>query len=136
MKTWAEFGLTFPDGFSGERQSICPQCSHTRKKKTSKCLSANGDKMAWVCHHCGWSGTLKEGVDHKSDPLAWEARRYRKPEYRQPTTALPQKIVSWFAERGIPEAVLTRNKIAYEKVYMPQVEDQADAIRFPYFRDG
>ena len=136
MRTWADFGLSFPDSFSGELSSTCPECSPGRKKKTVKCLQANGDKLAFVCHHCGWSGTLKEGVDHKSDPFQWGAKRYRKPEYRPPITALPREVVSWFSGRGISEEILARNKIGYEPVYMPQVEAHVDAIRFPFYRAG
>lgn len=135
MKNWSDFGLSFPDSFSGEISATCPQCSQGRKKKTVKCLSANGDKLTWVCHHCGWSGTLKEGVDHKSDPFRWAQRRYRKPEYR-PTTDLPSQVVDWFKNRGISEQTLARNKIGYEPVYMPQAEDYTPAIRFPFFRKG
>jgi twinkle protein len=135
MRQWTDFGLSFPDSFSGELQSVCPSCSHTRKKKTVKCLSANGDKLAWVCFHCGWSGTLKEGVDHKSDPFRWSARKYAKPEYR-PLTNLPQQIVDWFKGRGISESTLARNKIGHESVYMPQSESYIEAIRFPFYRKG
>lgn len=136
MKTWNDFGLSFPDSFSGEQYSTCPECSQHRKKKTVKCLSANGDKLAWVCHHCGWSGTLKEGIDHKSDPRKWTAQKYRKPEYKAPVTALPREVVQWFNARGISEQTLSRNKIGHESVYMPQVEDHAPAIRFPFYRNG
>ena len=134
MKTWADFGLSFPDSFTGEQYSTCPQCSPHRKKKNVKCLSANGDKFAWICHHCGWSGTLKEGVDHKSDPFKWTKRAYRKPEYNAPVSGLPPNIVEWFKSRGISEQVLSRNNIGFESVYMPQSESFVGAIRFPFYR--
>lgn len=136
MKTWADFGLPFPESFSGELSATCPQCSQSRKKKLVKCLSANGDKMAWVCHHCGYAGTLKEGVDHKSDPFKWTGKRYRKPEYRPSVTGLPKEVVQWFNARGISESTLSRNKIGYEQVYMPQTEEHTPAIRFPFYFNG
>lgn len=136
MKAWADYGLDFPDVFSGERYSTCPLCSPRRKKKNIKCLSANGDKLAWVCHHCGWSGTLKEGVDHKSDPFKWGGPKYRKPEYAVPKSMLPEEILQWFSNRGIGEEIVFRNNISYERVYMPQVEGFVDAIRFPFYRSG
>ena len=49
-------------------------------------------------------------------------------------TDLPQKVVEWFATRGIPESVLERNCISYGSVYMPQVEGHVNAVRFPYYR--
>ncbi len=135
MKTWADFGLDFPDTFSGEKYSTCPSCSPHRKKKGIKCLSANGDKLAWVCHHCGWSGTLKEGVDHKSDPWKYTGRKYRKPSYT-PAPTMPEKFMEFFRSRGITQATLKRNRISVESVYMPQVEDFTEAMRFPYYRNG
>ena len=48
---------------SGEVQCLCPQCSHTRKKKNDKCLSVNLDKQSWFCHHCGWKGKLLEKIE-------------------------------------------------------------------------
>lgn len=135
MKTWAEYKLDFPDTFSGERYSTCPSCSPQRRKKTVKCLSANGDKLAWVCHHCGWSGTLKEGVDHKPDPWKYTERKYRKPSYI-PASTMPEKFMGFFSSRGISEATLKRNKISVERVYMPQIEDFIEAARFPYYRGG
>lgn len=135
MKTWTDFGLTFPDSFSAEMHSTCPSCSPQRKKKSVKCLSANGDKLTWVCHHCGWSGTLKEGVDHKSDPWKYIAKKYRKPSYT-PATTMPERFIEFFRLRGISGATLNRNKISVQSVYMPQVEDFVEAIRFPYYRNN
>jgi hypothetical protein len=45
----------------GNHTSICPKCSHDRKKKKTECLSVRiDDKGAcWNCHHCGWSGPEK-----------------------------------------------------------------------------
>lgn len=136
MKSWSDFGLSFPDSLSGEMYSTCPQCSPHRKKKNVKCLSANGDKLTWICHHCGWSGTLKEGIDHKSDPFRWSAYKYRRPDYVAPKSSLPAEVVNWFGNRGIPENILARNRINYTSVYMPQVEGFVDAIRFPFYRNG
>lgn len=133
MKTWEEIGIHIPPGAPGpEVYSTCPQCSAGRKKKNVKCLSANIEKEVWSCAHCGFSGTLKTGADNKGDYKHWQRPTYRKPVYEK--SDLPEKVVGWFASRGISEATLLRNKIGYEKVYMPQVEDFTTAIRFPYYR--
>jgi twinkle protein len=124
MKTWSDFQLDFPDSFSGEQLSTCPQCSPKRKKSKIKCLSAN----------CGWSGTLKEGVNRKSDPFQWTKEKYRIPGYKPPST-LPAEIIEWFKDRGIPEYILTRNHIDYKSVYMPQDQDFVQAITFPFYRN-
>jgi len=43
---------------TGSFSLTCPKCSHTRKKKSEKCLSVNSDKGLYNCHHCGWSGNV------------------------------------------------------------------------------
>jgi hypothetical protein len=47
---------------SGGRRSayttICPQCSHARRKQRDQCLSVliDGRGVRWNCHHCGFKG--------------------------------------------------------------------------------
>lgn len=129
-KTWADFGIDLRGASTGEIDVLCPQCSAERKKKSARCLSVNVDKGVWLCMHCGWSGGLLEG-SRNVDP-GW-----RKPQYRKPR-ALEQKpvdpVAEWFVSRGIPAAVLERNRVTPATVYMPQVEDHVGAIAFPYFR--
>lgn len=130
MKTFADFGIEVPAGRSGEVDVTCPQCSAQRKKRKARCLSVNVEKGTWQCHHCGWSGGLAEG-ERRFDP-AWRRPQYRRPE------APPEKpldpVAEWFAERGIPRAVLERNRVRAVTVYMPQVEDHVGAAAFPYYR--
>lgn len=134
MKTWQDFGIVFPITAPGpEVYTTCPQCSPHRKKQNVKCLSVNIEKEVWVCHHCDWRGALKTGVEDKGRPHQWKPQ-YKKPDFR--CTDLPQKVVDWFAGRGIKEEILKRNKISYDDVYMPQIEDFTKAIRFPFYRDG
>ena len=46
----------------GNHTSVCPKCSHDRKKKRTKCLSIriDDDGACWHCHHCGWIGPEKD----------------------------------------------------------------------------
>ncbi len=127
MKTWADFRIEIPAGASGEVDTKCPQCSQTRKKKSARCLSVNVREGVFHCHHCGWSGTLREGEKTSS-----------RPSYCRPD-AIPVRVdpvAEWFAARGIPREVLTRNRVTAATVYMPQVEDHVGAVAFPYYRDG
>lgn len=130
MKTFADYGIVIPAGRAGEIDVTCPQCSPTRKKKTARCLSVNTELGTWCCHHCGWSGGLKEG--ERRYEAAWS-----KPRYRRPAPLAEQRvdpIVDWFAARGIPRSVLERNRVTAAKVYMPQLEDTVLAAAFPYYR--
>jgi twinkle protein len=134
MKTWSDFNIEVRPGATGNHATTCPQCSPTRKNAKAKCLSANIEEEIWNCHHCGWSGTLKQGVDRKSNPYEWIPKKYKKPIY-EPTPPR-DKTIEWFAARGIPESVVTRNRIRTCKVWMPQVEAEVDCIQFPMIRNG
>jgi len=134
MKTWSDFGIIIPNsGHGAETQTTCPECSQHRKKKNAKCLSLNLEKECWVCHHCDWRGSLRVGVEGKSNPYQWTPKTYRKPE-PIPESGLPENVLQWFAKRGIPESVLIRNRIGYGPVWMPAVEEEATAIQFPFYR--
>lgn len=133
MKTFADYGIEIPSGASGEIDTTCPECSQTRKKKNARCLSVNIDKGVWCCAHCGWTGGI--GKDSHRSELHWRKPEFRKPEPR-PRANLPQKALTWFQSRGITEPVLIRNQVSFASVYMPQIEDHAPAIMFPYKRNG
>lgn len=134
MKTFADFGITDIKGTGIERVSTCPQCSSARKNKRAKCLSVNTEKECWNCHHCGWSGTLKKGAEKSSNPYLWIPKTYTKPIFipKDPEA----QMLEWFAKRGISEAVVRRNQIRRDMVYMPQPEEEVPVICFPFFRKG
>lgn len=135
MKTFADFGIVVQGKHGIEVKTTCPQCSHTRKKKRYPCLNVNTDKGVWHCWHCDWSGSLEKGEELRSNPYSWAPKVYKKPVYL-PLTDLPAAVVKWFGERGIPERLLAEYRIGYGPVYMPQVEDEVNAIQFPYLRGG
>jgi twinkle protein len=130
LKSFADFGIDLRGRNGVEVKVPCPQCSPHRKKKNYPCLNVNTDKGVWNCWHCSWSGTLKAGQDQPPQMT----KVWRKPEWVQGGSGLPQKVVEWFEKRGITETVLKRNQIDYGTVYMPQIEEEVSAIKFPYFR--
>ncbi len=115
-----DFGIQLRSERAGDHKTLCPQCSSGRKPQNRRdpCLSVTikpDGHAVWLCHNCDWSGTTI-------------ARRDAEPKIRPklPTSGLPEKVVNWFASRGITETTLERNRIAF-----------ADGeIQFPYFRDG
>lgn len=136
MKTFEDFNIQIPAGRTGEVATTCPQCSpHRQKNPKAKCLSVNVEKGVWHCNHCDWSGTLKTGADTPSNPYAWTPKVYRRPTYEAPASA-SDKMLKWFDKRGIPREVVSRNRISTGMVYMPQVEAEVQAIRFPFYRNG
>lgn len=133
MKTFADFNIDIPGGASGQVRTTCPQCSNQRRKSKVKCLSVDADEGIWLCHHCAWSGSLKDG-GHRHE-LHWQRPKYRKPKPK-PETDLPSNVTEWFSKRGITEPTLARAKIGYGEAYIPQEESWSNAIWFPYFRNG
>lgn len=107
MTTFHDFGIAI-NSSGVEVRTTCPQCSPTRKKKTDKCLAVNTVDECWFCHHCGWSGSLKE-------------KTYK--TFDDPKRELPEKVVGWFESRGISAGILEQEHIGYD----------GKAIKFPYF---
>lgn len=133
LKTFADFQIDVPAHASGEVDTTCPQCSATRKKKQARCLSVNVAKGVWNCAHCGWTGTLLAGAKQSEAP--WRKPVFVRPEPRVVPDGLDVAMVQFFAKRGISPAVLRRNLVSLQRVYMPQVEDHVNAVCFPYLRD-
>jgi len=124
-KTFRDYGIDLPDSATGQHYTTCPQCSRERKKSNIKCLGINVDKGLWHCSHCNWSGSLYQKEEAKIN-INW-----------QPNQKLPEKVLEYFARRGISEETLKRNDIQYHNdVFFPQENKKLGAICFPYFKDG
>lgn len=112
--------------FSGTTKTICPKCSHTRKKKTDPCLSVDVDNGLYHCHNCDWKG----GVSAKPE------RTYTMPTFNKNHTNLPDKVVEWFKGRGVRQQTLLEWKIGYQEEWMPQTNAKCRVIAFNYFLGG
>ncbi len=57
-----EAGIALPSHRPGNHRTLCPQCSHTRRKAQQRCLSVTltTTGAVWLCHHCGWHGGVGE----------------------------------------------------------------------------
>lgn len=130
MKSFYDFGIDIQGKTYGEVKTVCPKCSHTRRKKKYPCLNVNIDKGVWHCWHCEWSGGLKDGERYR--PVI--VKTWRKPDYVAQAEGIDPGVASWFAKRGIGESVLKRNQIAKGRRYFPQVEDERSCVLFPYLR--
>lgn len=129
MKSFSEFNIKV-NASSGEVKTICPQCSDNRKKKGYPCLNVNIDKGVWHCWHCDWSGSLAGGI--------WrEAKKriiYNKPIFKADKISPAWR--EWLRKRGLSDTTIGANKITSGGIYMPQIEGEADAVCFPFFREG
>ena len=86
MNTFDDFKIDLGGRSGVEVQTLCPQCSHTRKKSKARCLSVNTVEGVWYCHHCDWRGTLKAGEEAKSRP----PNRIVKPHFERPSVVPPR----------------------------------------------
>ena len=131
MTTFDDFNIDLGGRSGVEVQTICPQCSHTRKKAKARCLSVNTVEGVWCCHHCDWRGSLKTGEESKPRP----PKRLVKPHFEK-AGVVPPAVRDWFANRGIPESVVARHDIALQTAYMPQLEDEVPCLAIPYVCKG
>lgn len=114
------------------KTSTCPLCSHTRKKKTEKCLRIYWDTGLAECFHCGELLQLhtykKKSQQHK--PI------YKRPVWKNKTN-LSDDIVRWFEkERHISQRTLLKAKISESIENMPPEWHPAKVIEYNYFRNG
>lgn len=111
---------------SNGSKSLCPECSHTRKNKTEKCLSWDKDNNRGYCHNCNTA--FFEYRPH-------EPKQFIIPEW-QNKTELSDKAVKYFESRMISQKVLVKMKVYSDKVIMPQFSKEVECICFPYFSGG
>lgn len=123
MKTLIDFNIDVGNKSSGKIKVKCPNCSSTRKHKSDKSLSVDIDKGLFNCHNCGWSGSTK--FQKKQD--------YIKP--LEIKVDLTERVIKWFANRGITEPTLSHWKIGESVEYFPQVGKKRNAVNFNYYRN-
>lgn len=124
LKTYADYNIDFMGQAGVQIRTLCPECTPTRKKKKIKDLCINTTLNTWFCQHCGWKGGL-----------LGNGKVYTKPKYTA-KTRLPEKVLSYFKDRGISEQTLESNKIGYGPVWMPAENKEVNAIQFPFYKSG
>ena len=118
MKTFQDYNIQVSG--TGHVRTTCPECSDKRKKSREKCLSVDIDDGVFLCHHCGFKGSLKNNFEPK------EIIKHFKLPPQDIKTDLPVNVIKWFKKRGITEKTLFKNKIGFG--------DKRD-IQFPYFKN-
>jgi twinkle protein len=127
--TYSDYNIIIPNGkYTGQVYTICPKCSHERKKKTDKCLGVNLDKQVWHCNHCNWKGWLPKQI-------AIDEKVYVKPEWKNKTD-LSDKAIKWFEKRGLDQKTISDWKISEGVEWMPQTQKDENTIQFNYFDEN
>jgi twinkle protein len=126
LKTHAELGIDTRDQASGQVKTICPQCSHQRKKKYDTCLSVDLDDGLYNCHNCGWAGSLNENGNSPRKIQPVKVKTYKRPQYNPPEE-LPIRAYDFLVDmRCVPEHILIRNRVSFID----------GAIKFPFIKNG
>lgn len=114
---------------NGSGKTICPKCSHLRKKKTDPCLSVDINTGRYNCHNnCGFSGAVNVYTP--------KPKEYAVPIPKSVST-LSDKTVAWFFnERHICLNTLNLAKVSQSLEYMPQTQKNETTINFNYYRNG
>jgi twinkle protein len=113
---------------AGKTQGICPLCSSSRKpeNRKAKCASYDWERGLGTCHNCDSTFQL-----HTYKRKGKSTREYVKPDFDG--HAASEKIIKWFADRGISENTLQELKVRESKEYMPQTGKLENAIQFNYY---
>lgn len=112
-------------------KTVCPKCSHTRKKKNDPCLSVDVVTGVYNCHNdsCDFQGGVADTYQ-KSEKV------YTVPKFTN-TTDLNENKVNWiFQNRLLTPATIKEMKLTESIEWMPQTQKEEKVINFNYFRDG
>jgi len=119
----------------GKTQGTCPICSSDRKPKNekAKCASYDWERGIGTCHNCNKTFQL-----HTYKRKGKSEKVYVKPERNAVLDSgleypLSEKIVEWFATRGISKETLQELQVTDGQEFMPQTGKTENAIHFNYF---
>ena len=135
-KKLEDFGITN----DGKKKQFCPRCHESRRNKADKSLSVDWDKCIAHCHHCGenffFGRTDRIGNYQPKALSTMKEKTYHKPTKLANETAPDEKVLAWFASRGIPSEVVTQEGITQAARSFPQTNQVEKCILFPYTVEG
>ena len=114
----------------GATKSICPECSHNRKKSTEPCMSVFWDTGLGQCNHCGARVQLHTYKTKESTKEYFVPNQKLNPE-------ITEKVEKFFKEtRAISIGTLNFLRISSGKEWMPKAKKEVDVIEFNYYLHG
>lgn len=114
-----KLGINLNGKHFGQIKTVCPKCSHLRKKKKDFCLQVNIDSGVYKCWNCEWKGSVHSYVRPTELPLV-----------------VTDKLYGYFQSRCISKETVDKFKITRSKEWMPQTQKEEWVMCFPYERDG
>ena len=100
MKYQSSITKKIYDITSEKKRTLCPECSHNRRKAKELCVNWNHEENIGFCHHCNTTFFKYESKPEKI---------YAVPEWKN-ITKLSDKAVKWFNGRGIKQETLNKLK--------------------------
>lgn len=116
--------------FNESTRVACPYCSHERKKGKSKDMTLTRKEdgaVVFHCHHCQTSGSVQPQQERKLSAVpnpTIVSHKLQAPHY------------DWLAQRGISKQTADKMKLFAAEKYFSKLGKNADAIGFPYYRQG
>jgi len=129
---FSDYGIIVDNGRDQQRVS-CPECTPYRQKKNIKDLAVNIKEGIWLCHHCGWKGSLKlNRIEQEMKP---QKKVYKKPA-KILSYDLPENVLKYWGTRGISYNTLKKCGVTFERSWMPQTEKEENCTVFNYWLNG
>jgi twinkle protein len=116
--------------FSESTRVACPYCSTERKKANSKDMTLTRKEdgaVVFHCHHCQTSGSIQPQQERKLSAV---------PNSTIVSNKLETLHYDWLRQRGISQQTADRMKLFAAEKYFGKLGRSADAIGFPYYRNG
>ena len=132
---------TFGIANDGKKKQFCPECHANRTDKRDKSLSVDWEKCIAHCHYCGKNFFFgkTERIGNYQQPKAlstMKEKTYHKPAKLAKETMPDEKVLAWFASRGIPAEVVLQAGITQATRSFPQTGQVEKCIVFPYIVEG
>jgi len=130
MKTFQDYGINTNGVRSGSIKTLCPECSHLRKKKTDPCLSVDLDKGAWFCHNCSWAGGLGQEQAHRHVNSA------QGNPVEIATQPLTPEGLDWLQNRRIDPDTADAFNLKTAMYWFPKLGRKGEAVAIPFYKGG
>jgi len=116
--------------FNESTRVVCPYCSAERRKSNQKDMTltrkADG-AVVFHCHHCQTNGSVQPQQERILSAV---------PNPTIVSNKLQDQHYAWLATRGISHQTADKMKLFASEKYFGKLGKTADAIGFPYYRNG
>ena len=116
--------------FHESTRVACPYCSAERRKPNQKDMTLTRKEdgaVVFHCHHCQTNGSVQPQQERKLSAV---------PNPNIVSNKLQATHYEWLAQRGISAQTADKMKLFASEKYFSKLGKNADAIGFPYFRQG